>query len=496
MTARDAGSRPRVLVVGGGFAGLAAARRLDRRRFDVTLIDERNFHLFQPLLYQVATGSLAASDIATPLRMILSRRGVRVLQERAVDLDPEAATLSLAQGRVLHYDYLIIATGVTHGYFGHDEWAADAPGMKALEDAFDVRARIYSALEQAERCDDEASRRRWLNFVVVGAGPTGVEVAGALGELTHRSLAGEFDSFDPHDACVYLVEGADRVLPTYSPELSRYAEKALGRLGVTVRTETMVTDVDADGVTVKRNEESYRIEARTKIWAAGVRINDFGHRVLERTGVELGPGHRARVQADFSVAGFPNVFIVGDLAFYDHEPTPLPGVATAAIQAGEYVATRMNGNAYGKPSEAFRQALPFQGLRSARRHRPLFGRRQRRPPQDHRHRRLVAVASSAHPRAHRLRRQAQGSRDVGVAIPVQQVRRATHHPGARRWPRGRDHRSGGEAGAAGPPRLITRPVVAGRCGASPARFPPPVPWRSIRWPERPSSSRRAPGGRR
>ncbi len=343
--ATDTSARQRVLIVGGGFAGLTTARRLDSRRFEVTLVDERNFHLFQPLLYQVATGSLAASDIATPLRMVVARHHVRVLQDRAVDVDPQARTVTLSQGRVLEYDRLVIATGVTHGYFGHDEWAADAPGLKALEDAFDVRARVFSAFEQAERCGDEQARQSWLRFVVIGAGATGVEVAGALAELTRRSLAGEFETFDPRSAEVYLVEGADRVLPPYSPRLSRYAQTALERLGVKVRTGAMVTDVDADGVEVREGDTTSRIESHTKIWAAGVQINDFGRHVLERTGVELGPGKRARVAADFSLQGLPEVFIVGDLAYYDHEGTPLPGVATAAIQAGKYVADHLQGKA-------------------------------------------------------------------------------------------------------------------------------------------------------
>lgn len=343
MTTDSPPSRQRVLVVGGGFAGLSAARRLDPRKFDVTLIDERNFHLFQPLLYQVATGSLAASDIATPLRMILGRRGVRVLQERAVDLDPEARILTLAQGRALEYDQLIVATGVTHGYFGHEEWASEAPGMKSLEDAFDVRARIFSALEQAERTQDESLRRQWLCFAVIGGGPTGVEVAGALGELTRRSLSGDFRSFDPRNAEIYLIEGSDRVLPPYSPHLSARAKRALERLGVIVRTGSMVTNVDSSGVTVQQGDHTYRIEARTRIWAAGVQINPFGRLVLDRTGVELGPGGRARVQQDFSVAGHPEIFVVGDLAYYDHEGDPLPGVGTAAVQAGIFVAKRLNG---------------------------------------------------------------------------------------------------------------------------------------------------------
>lgn len=330
----------RVVIVGGGFAGLHAARALGgRREFEVTLLDKRNFQLFQPLLYQVATGALPPGDIAIPQRVILRRhRNVRCLTSTVFDLDPQTRTIRHEHGE-LGYDTLIVATGVKHHYFGHPEWSAHAPGLKTVEHALDIRHRLFKAFELAEASHDEAQRRKLLSFVIVGAGPTGVELAGAIGELAHKTMVRDFRSIDPRTARITLVEGAPDVLPVYAPSLRAAARKHLESLGVDVQTETMVEDIGPDYVRTRRGEVVTTLEASTVLWAAGVRASFFGEILSQRTGVTLDRGGRVKVEGDCSLPGHPEIFVVGDLGrLTDAAGREVPGLAPAAIQQGEYVA--------------------------------------------------------------------------------------------------------------------------------------------------------------
>jgi NADH dehydrogenase len=328
-----------VVIVGGGFAGLNAARGLKRAPVRVTLIDRRNFHLFQPLLYQVATGGLSPGDIASPLRGVLKRqRNAAVLLAEVVDVDPAARRLILSDGE-LDYDTLVVATGASHSYFGHQEWQPLAPGLKSVEDATEIRRRIFLAFEAAEREPNPARRRGWLTFVIIGGGPTGVELAGALGEIANDTLKHDFRSINPAEAHILLLEGVDRVLPPYPPELSQRAARALARLGVTVRASTLVTDIDTESVSVRSREASERIAARTVIWAAGVQASPLGRALSRRTEAPLDRIGRVIVEPDLTVPGRPEIFVIGDLAHArDESGSALPGVAPVAIQQGKYVA--------------------------------------------------------------------------------------------------------------------------------------------------------------
>ena len=351
----------RVVIVGGGFAGLYAARELGKdRAVGLTLVDRRNYHLFQPLLYQVATGALSPGDIAQPLRAILRKaKNTRVVLGEAVGLDPVARRVELSDGGTVDYDTLIVATGARHAYFGHDEWAPLAPGLKTVEDATDIRRRILIAYEAAEREADPARRAEWMTFVVVGAGPTGAELAGALGEISHDTLRRDFRSIHPADARVLLVEALDRVLPTYPEKLSASAKRQLERLGVTVRTSTRVTAIDESGIDVVVGGEgsgmTERIPARTVLWAAGVQASSFGRKVADALGVETDRAGRVPVGPDLTVAGHPEVLILGDLAVATRKGgKPVPGVAPAAIQEGTYAAKSIRSRLAGKAPEPFR----------------------------------------------------------------------------------------------------------------------------------------------
>ncbi len=328
-----------VVIVGGGFAGLYAANVLGRAPVKVTLVDKRNFHLFQPLLYQVATGSLSAGDIASPLRMILSRhKNTQVLMGEMVDLKPEDNQLILREGQ-LSYDTLIVATGVSHHYFGNDQWAEAAPGLKTIEDALEIRKRIFSAFEAAEKETDPQKRQALLTFVVVGGGPTGVELAGALAEIAYRSLRDNFRSIDTAETKIILLEGMDRVLPPYSPDLSEKAKADLIQLGVTVRTSTLVTNIDGDRVTLKSGDNTEELAAKTILWAAGVKASPMGQAIARCTGAQLDRAGRVMVEPNLSIPQHPNIFVVGDLAHFAHQgDKPLPGVAPVAQQQGIYVA--------------------------------------------------------------------------------------------------------------------------------------------------------------
>lgn len=319
--------RPRVVIVGGGFAGLNVAKSLRPTPVDITIVDHRNFHLFQPLLYQVAAAALNPSDIAYPIRSIFKGqpnvRRVMLAGVESVDID--ARQLTLDQGGRVKYDYLVVATGATHSYFGHEEWERDAPGLKTIEDALLIRHKVLAAFEQAEL--DPENRERLLTFVVVGAGPTGVELAGALIEIAVHALGSDFDEIDPTKARVVLVEGGARVLPTYVESLSRSAQTQLESLGVEVLTEALVDVVDGSGVTLASGE---RIEASTVLWAAGVVASGLGVEL----GAQLDRQGRVVVGEDLSVPGHEEVFVAGDLAAVDG----VPGVAPAAMQMGRHVA--------------------------------------------------------------------------------------------------------------------------------------------------------------
>ena len=322
----------RVVILGGGFAGLNAAKALRKAKVGVTLVDRHNHHLFQPMLYQVATAALSPGDIASPIRSILrENRNTEVLLDEADRVDLAGRAVHLASGRTLPYDYLIVATGARHSYFGRSEWERLAPGLKELEDAFAVRRRILLAFEQAEQEPDVAAREALLTFVIVGAGPTGVEVAGALAEIKSYTLERDFRNINPREAKVIVMEGGPRVLASYPAELSDKARKTLERLGVDVRTDTMVTDISPDGVTTAAGKTA----ARTVIWAAG----NVASPLLKTLGVPLDRQGRVPVASDCSVPGHPEVFVLGDAAAFTEGSRILPGVCPVAIQMGKYAAS-------------------------------------------------------------------------------------------------------------------------------------------------------------
>lgn len=345
-----------VVIVGGGFGGLFAARQLGGSGYKVTLLDKRNFQLFQPLLYQVATGLLTVGDISTQQRVVLRKcKNVRTLLATAYDIDPAAQTVSY-EGGTIAYDTLICATGVKHQYFGNDEWRAHAPGLKTVEHALEMRHRIFQAFEDAERLPPGPERDKLLTFVVVGGGPTGVELAGALAELSQRVMVGDFRNIDSRDARIILVEGADNVLPVYPEKLQREANKMLAELNVDVRTQAMVEHIDDGLVRIKPKEaDAETVSAKTILWAAGVRPSAFGRQLAQRTGAECDRAGRMLVQADLSLPSHPNIFVIGDLA---HATKPdgdvLPGLAPVAIQQGQYVAKLLTRRAKGKADKPFR----------------------------------------------------------------------------------------------------------------------------------------------
>lgn len=344
-----------VVVIGGGFGGLYAAKSLGRVAVNVTLVDKRNFHLFQPLLYQVATGTLSPADISSPLRSVLnSSKNTKVLMGEVVDIDPQARKVILRNAE-LPYDSLIVATGVSHHYFGNDDWATVAPGLKTVEDALEMRRRIFVAFEAAEKETDPEKRRAWLTFVVVGGGPTGVELAGAIAELAYSTLKKDFRNINTAEAQILLLEGMDRILPPYAPELSAKAEASLQRLGVTVQTKTLVTDIADSVVTMHQGEQVEQIPARTILWAAGVKASLMGEVLAKRTGAELDRVGRVIVEPDLSVPGHPNIFVVGDLGNFSHQNgKPLPGVAPVAMQQGQYVAAQIQQQLEGNSLIPFR----------------------------------------------------------------------------------------------------------------------------------------------
>jgi len=355
MTMASVAKTHRVVVVGGGFGGLHATQCLKNVPVAVTLVDRRNFHLFQPLLYQVATGWLSPANIAATLRAILKRhKNTHVLLAEATGIDVDGRRVLLDSGSV-SYDSLIVATGSRHHYFGNDHWEALAPGLKTVEDATEIRRRIFSAFEAAEREPDPAQLSALLTFVIVGGGPTGVELAGALGEIANDTLKHDFRNIDPSKARILLIEATERILPSYPPELAYQAEISLNKLGVAVRSQALLTDINPRAVTVKRGDKLETIPCRTVIWAAGVQASFLGKVIARATGAKLDRSGRVLVEPDLTVPGHPEIFVIGDLANYGHQTgKPLPGTAPVAIQQGQYVAKVIHRRVTGATTPSFR----------------------------------------------------------------------------------------------------------------------------------------------
>jgi NADH dehydrogenase len=342
-----------VVIVGGGFGGLNAARALRRAPVRITLLDRRNFHLFQPLLYQVATGNLSHAHIAWPLRAILRKQAnVRVLLGDVQDVDVANRHVILAD-RFIGYDTLVVAAGASHSYFGHDEWHERAPGLKSIEDATEIRRRIFLAFEAAENSSDPEARQRWLTFVIVGGGPTGVELAGALAEIAHRVLRHDFRTIDPSQATILLVESADRLLPPFDPVLSARAAEALTGMGVTVKTGALVIDITPEDVTYRLGQTTGRVAAGTVFWAAGVQASPISRTLAKATGATVDGAGRLSIQPDLTIPGHPEIFAIGDMTCLVERGKPLPGVAQVALQQGRYVGevirARLSGGATPEP---------------------------------------------------------------------------------------------------------------------------------------------------
>ncbi|MFN6570202.1 NAD(P)/FAD-dependent oxidoreductase [Dendronalium sp. ChiSLP03b] len=359
-----------VVIVGGGFGGLYTAKALAKASVNVTLIDKRNFHLFQPLLYQVATGTLSPADISSPLRAVLSKsKNTKVLLGEVSDIDAEAQKVILGD-EAIPYDTLIVATGAKHSYFGKDDWEEFAPGLKTVEDAIEMRRRIFTAFEAAEKETDPEKRRAWLTFAIVGGGPTGVELAGAIAELAYQTLKEDFRNIDTSETTILLLEGMDRILPPFAPELSQAAAESLQKLGVVVQTKTLVTNIENDVITIKQGDAVREIAAKTVLWAAGVKASAMGKVLAQRTGAECDRAGRIIVEPDLSIKGHPNIFVIGDLANFSHQNgKPLPGVAPVATQEGEYVAEliqqRLKGNTLPQFAYSDRGSLAMIGQNSA-----------------------------------------------------------------------------------------------------------------------------------
>lgn len=339
-----------IVILGGGFGGLAAAQKLKRTPVQVTLIDRRNFHLFQPLLYQVATGSLSPGEIAAPLRAVLSRqKNARVLLGEAEDVDPEAKRVILRDGDTYPYDSLIVATGSQTSYYGNDAWRQWAPSLKSVEEATAIRHKILYAFERAERAANEEEERAWLTFVIVGAGATGLELSGALAEIASETLRHDFRKIHPQEARIILMEGAPRVLGVFPEDLSAKAEKLVKRLGVEVVKGLLVTDINAEGVTFKRGDATERLAAKTVLWAGGVTSTPFGQRLAQRTKAETDRSGRIKVKPDLTIPNYPDIFVIGDLGHaVDEKGKPLPGVAQVAMQGGAYAAKTIRARVEGK----------------------------------------------------------------------------------------------------------------------------------------------------
>lgn len=346
--------RHRVVIVGGGFGGMYAALALRKLPVQVTLIDRRNFHLFQPLLYQVATGGLSPGDITAPLRSVLRKqKNTQVLMAECTGFDVAGRRVLLGD-EAMGYDSLVVATGAENFYFGNDGWAEVAPGLKTIEDATAMRARILNAFERAEREADAEKRRAWLRFVVVGGGPTGVELAGTLGEIARDTLKDDFRRIKPEESEILLIEGGDRVLPQFVPELSAKAERELIGLGVRTRTGVRVTTIDEAGVMLRGPRGEERIESFTVLWAAGVRPSGLGRRLAEALGAETDRAGRVVIGKDLSVPNHPNVYVLGDLAHLEQDGALLPGLAAVAMQQGQHMGSVIKSRLENRPAPPFR----------------------------------------------------------------------------------------------------------------------------------------------
>lgn len=356
-------ARPHIVVIGCGFGGLEATRALQRADVDITVVEKTNHHLFQPLLYQVATAGLAAPSIAAPVRVLFRNfRNVTTLMGEVTGVDPQARHVQLSGGTQIAYDHLIVAAGATHSYFGHDEWAEYAPGLKTLADAFGIRRRMLFSFEAAEREADALRRRAHLTFTVIGAGPTGVEMAGTMAEIARHTLSGEFRHIDPGSAEVLLIEGGTRVLQAMPEELSQKALVQLEKLGVHVRLNARVTSIDASGLTMQMPDgSSQRVDSQCIVWAAGVAASPLGRMLGEATGAAVDRAGRIKVEPDLSLPGHPEISVVGDLAAaMSHvpgkEPTPVPGVSPGAKQMGRAAAANILARLAGRPTQPFRYA--------------------------------------------------------------------------------------------------------------------------------------------
>jgi len=332
--------RWKVVIIGGGFGGLSAAQHLKSNLVDVTLIDRRNYHLFQPLLYQVATGSLSAGEVASPLRSVLSRqKNTRVWLGTVVDIDPDSKRVSLADGAIVPYDSLIVAAGSQTSYFGRNEWQEWAPGMKSIEEATIIRHKILYAFEVAERLSDPEQRRAWLTFVIVGAGPTGVELSGAIAEIARQTLKNDFRSIHPEEAQIILMDGAPRVLMPFPEGLAEKAHRTLTNLGVQIRCGAMVKHISEEGLTIQSEKGADSIAAKTVVWAGGITASPLGKIMASRTKAETDKGGRVKVKPDLTIPNYPDIYVVGDLASAtDKSGKPLPGMAQVAMQGGAYAA--------------------------------------------------------------------------------------------------------------------------------------------------------------
>jgi len=342
--------RKKVVIIGGGFGGLSAAQHLNSKLVDVTLIDRRNYYLFQPLLYQVATGSLSAGEVASPLRGVLSRqKNTRVWLGTVVDIDPDSKHVSLADGAIVPYDSLIVAAGSQTSYFGHNEWQEWAPGMKSVEEATAIRHKILYAFEVAERLSDANQRRAWLTFVIVGAGPTGVELSGAIAEIARQTLKNDFRSIKPEEAQIILLDGAPRPLMSFPADLSEKASRSLAKLGVQIRPGAMVKHVDEEGLTIESDKQTASIAAKTVVWAGGITASPLGKILASRTNAETDKGGKVKVKPDLTLPNYPDVFVIGDLASaMDRKGKPLPGLAQVAMQGGAYAAKAILRKAKGQ----------------------------------------------------------------------------------------------------------------------------------------------------
>jgi NADH dehydrogenase len=346
----------RVTIIGGGFGGLYTAKALRDAPVEITLLDKRNFHLFQPLLYQVATGGLSPGDIASPLRSVLKNaKNTRVMKAEVIDIDPQRKEVVLRDGRQ-QYDTLVVAAGAGYHYFGNDQWAENAPSLKTVEDAIEIRRRILLAFEAAEREPDPELRQAWLTFVIVGGGPTGVELAGALGELANSTLPGEFHNIDPSQARIIVVETMDSILTSYPSDLAAQAGRSLQELGVEVLTNCSLVQIEEEYAILRDTQTAQETElpARTVLWAAGIKASPLGQIIAERTGADVDRIGRVVVQPDLSLLNHEDIFVIGDLAhFPGPDGEPLPGVAQVAMQQGEYVARRIGDQMESRNSDPF-----------------------------------------------------------------------------------------------------------------------------------------------